>query len=203
MNARQILTSVRGFTVGEMAAALSVAGLLAGAAAPALQDYIDEARHARARQDVRAIASAMSRLEGDVLGQSAKPNGWATYELLVGAGEAPKAGGTGDGAWLAIPGTANVGLLDDQLVTNTAGYASRPARQVEWIRGWHGPYLEAGVGPDPWGHRYAINVQALAGGGSSTVVLSAGPNGLVETAFRSPVIVPGGDDLIALVATGR
>ena len=76
-------------------------------------------------------------------------------------------------------------------------------RQVEWIRGWHGPYLEAGIGADPWGHRYAVNVKALAGGGSSTVVLSAGPNGLIETAFQSPVIVPGGDDLIALVATGR
>ncbi len=200
MNARHLLTSVKGFTVVEMAAVLTVTSIMAGAAAPALQDYIDQARYSRARQDTHAIASAVSRLESDVLGQSTKENGWASFELLVSAGAVPKAGSGGDSAWL---GAANVGSLDDQLVTNAAGYASRPMRQVEWIRGWHGPYLEAGIGADPWGHRYAVNVKALAGGGSSTVVLSAGPNGLIETAFQSPVIVPGGDDLIALVATGR
>ncbi len=203
MSAKHLLKSVKGFTIAEMATMLTVTTIIAGAVAPSVQDYIAEARYTRAVQDTRTIATALSRFEGDVLGQSNKPRGWATFDVLVGGGAAPAVGTGGDAAWVAPLGSAHVGVLDDQLVTNAAGYSSNPQRQTSWIRGWHGPYIDAGIGPDPWGNRYAINVKALSSGASCTVVVSAGPNGLLETAFQGPVIIPGGDDLVALVAPAR
>lgn len=43
------------------------------------------------------------------------------------------------------------------------------------------PALEHAVGPDPWGNHYVAVVA-----GESVVVLSAGPNGVVETAIGAP-----------------
>ena len=202
-SATHLLKSVRGFTIAEMAMMLTVTTIVAGAAAPAVQDYVAQARYTRALHDARAIATAVSRFEGDVLGQSARARGWATFDLLVGEGATPGLGAGGDRLWLAPLGAARVGLLDEHLVTNAVGYSSNPPRQANFIRGWHGPYIESGIGPDPWGNRYAINVKALADGGSCTVVVSAGPNGKIETTYDGAVIVPGGDDLVALVAPPR
>ncbi|MCX6538376.1 MAG: hypothetical protein NT151_05505 [Acidobacteria bacterium] len=202
MNGRQLLKSVKGFTIAEMATMLTVTTIVAGVVAPSVQDYISEARFTRAFRDTHAIATAVSRFEGDVLGQSNKDRGWGTFDLLVGAGAVPTVGAGGDPAWVAPLGSAKVGALDDQLVTNAVGYSAFP-RQTNWIRGWHRPYIEAGIGPDPWGNRYATNVRALSSGASCTVVVSAGPNGQIETAFQGAAIVAGGDDLVALIAPAR
>lgn len=203
MNARHLLKSVRGFTIAEMATMLTVTTIVAGAAAPAVRDYINEARYTRAINDTHSIATALSRFEADVMGQSTKERGWATFDLLVGAGAVPAVGAGGDAAWTAAAGSRRVGSIDDHLVTNAAGYGALPPSQTNFIRGWHGPYLEAGIASDPWGNRYAINIKALADGTSCTVVVSAGPNGRIETAIQGQAILPGGDDLVALVAPAR
>jgi hypothetical protein len=182
---------------------LTVTTVVAGALTPVVQDQIAQARFTRALLDTQTIATAVSRFEADVLGQSSKPRGWATFDLLVGAGAAPAVGAGGDTAWAAPLGSAKTGSLDDQLVTNAAGYTSLPQRQTNWIRGWHGPYVGTGIASDPWGNRYAININALSSGASCTVVVSAGPNGQIETAFNGLVILPGGDDVVALVAPPR
>jgi type II secretory pathway pseudopilin PulG len=60
------------------------------------------------------------------------------------------------------------------------------------------------VSPDPWGNQYLIVVSAERGDG--VVVLSAGPNGVVETPFETAVgglrdpVTPAGDDIME---TGR
>jgi type II secretory pathway pseudopilin PulG len=203
MNTRHLLKSVSGFSAAEMAMMLTVTTIVAGTLTPVIQDQVAEARYTRAIHDTHTLATAISRFEGDVLGQANKDRGWATFDLLVGAGSAPAVGAGGDAAWVAPAGTANVGLLDDQLVTNAAGYRSLPQRQSNPIRGWHGPYVETGIGADPWGHRYAINIKALSSGASCAVVVSAGPNGQIETAFNGQVILAGGDDVVALVAPAR
>ncbi|MEW5984643.1 MAG: type II secretion system protein GspG [Acidobacteriota bacterium] len=198
MNWTSRLRSYVGMSLAEVSVVLSVGGVLASVAAPAIGDYIAEARYNKARQDTSVIASAFARFTGDVVEQSARDGGWATYQLLAGGGTVPALGSGGDGAWLASD-EAGVGSLDTQLVTNTAGYGVGPWRQVNPRRGWHGPYVQAGIGPDPWGRRYAINV----GGSGNILVLSAGPNGLVETAFNGNAIVPGGDDIAATVTSSR
>jgi type II secretory pathway pseudopilin PulG len=194
--------SARGFTLAEATVVLATLSVLGAAVAPAMNDYLAEARVVRARQDVHTIASALLRFTGDVGGQATKPGAWATFEVLAGAGTVPSVG-KGDRAWLAS-GPAQVGSLADQMVLNTPGYTMLPASQMTSPRGWHGPYLEAGVSADPWGHRYAVNVRALdAGQHASVIVLSAGPDGLVDTPFLSLAGVPGGDDLAALVFGAR
>jgi len=203
MKLQRLFAAMTGMSMVEVAAALTVSAVAAGAAAPAIQDYVTQARYTRAQQDVHTIAIAVARLESDVMGQSTRDRGWATFDLLVGPGAVPAAGQGGDSAWLVPAGSAKVGVLDDHLVTNTAGYTTHPPRQNTPIRGWHGPYIESGIPSDPWGNRYAVNSAALANGTSCTVVVSAGPNGVIETAFAGASITPGGDDVLALVGGVR
>ena len=94
-------------------------------------------------------------------------------DLLGGPGNTPEAPGVRQ--WV----DGRVGSLSD--------HVSRPLRS------------------DPWGNRYLVNVGALQtseADGASTEsralwVLSAGPNGLVETRFAAPTMsaVVGGDDI--------
>ncbi len=199
---RDWVRSVKGFTIAETAIVLAVASIVTAAVVPAVQDYVVEARLIKAREDTHTIAGAFGRFVGDVVGQSKKAGGWATFDLLVSLGEVPAVGSGGDTAWAAATGTAQVGLLGDQLIGNVPGYSTQRPSMVNWIRGWHGPYLEAGVGSDPWGHRYAVNVKWLGEPKAAAMVLSAGPNGTIETPYRTTTAVPGGDDLIGLVSPG-
>lgn len=84
---------------------------------------------------------------------------------------------------------------------------------------WRGPYITAPIDPDPWGMRYAVNVgfldpcargganAALAGGSPinvpgangmpyDVVVLSAGPDSEVDTAYMVDGQAPGDDDIL-------
>jgi len=87
-----------------------------------------------------------------------------------------------------------------------------------WAMGWHGPYFNKFM-PDPWGNRYQSNVFALhsyAGNiyTSAVIVLSAGPNGVVDTRFDlyyksiTKGGVPGsgyslgGDDMACVLSSG-
>ena len=67
---------------------------------------------------------------------------------------------------------------------------------------WRGAYLPGPIGPDPWGTRYAVNVEflarALGAGPSGNVndvfVISAGPDRVVDTRFDVDGATPGGSD---------
>lgn len=192
------LRSIRGISTIDTAAALTAVSILAGAAAPVVDDYVSRARVIRATHDVNAIAVALVNMTSDVTAQGRKQGGWATFDVLAGEGQMPTTGSGGDQAWLG----GNIGRLRDQLVLNGAGYDRRPMRVSE-PRGWHGPYIQNAIPVDPWGYAYLVNIRALASGASNTVVVSAGPNGVIETPFEGQAIVPGGDDYVALVSTGN
>lgn len=77
---------------------------------------------------------------------------------------------------------------------------------------WRGAYLTAIIGPDPWGNRYMSNVEFLGHPAGSTpsendvFVLSAGPNGRVDTAFAAttPTFATDNvDDIHAAVSGGQ
>jgi hypothetical protein len=57
--------------------------------------------------------------------------------------------------------------------------------------------IDAAAQPDPWGNAYLVNVAALPSAGT-VWVLSAGPDGIVQTPFVSPG-APLGDDRAAPV----
>jgi type II secretory pathway pseudopilin PulG len=113
--------------------------------------------------------------------------------------------------------------MSAQFVDNVPGYAGPDGSAAGpfFGTGWRGAYLSPPIGPDPWGRRYLVNTAFLAaaadaapgvgegqrsGGWSRDVMcLSAGPNGLYETAFGGTAgggTARRGDDLVFVVSGG-
>lgn len=74
---------------------------------------------------------------------------------------------------------------------------------------WRGPYLTAPLPPDPWGNRYAVNVEFMdpvadsvgsAGWAHGVVALSAGPDGEIDTPFAADALRPGDDDILYVLS---
>ena len=70
-------------------------------------------------------------------------------------------------------------------------------------------YVSQPLRSDPWGNRYLVNMGVLQAGEADEAstepralwVLSAGPNGLIETVYAAPALsaVVGGDDIGARI----
>ena len=151
-------------------------------------------------------------------------------DLLVSAGAVPAVGVTrlsGSPDWgAAVVAASGVQRLEYFLVENTpsgtSANAYRTAANMNVLGnfdpdsgatfnsefGWRGAYLPGQIGPDPWGRRYAVNVEflarALGAGPSGNVndvfVVSAGPNGMTDTRFDIDGVTAGGDDIIFVVS---
>jgi hypothetical protein len=192
-----------GFSATEIATIIAAASLLTAAVKPAVSDYVANAKSVKASHDARAIATAFVRLAGDVTGAARQQAGLAQHSLLVSDGEVPDLGRGGDPMWLMqspgdgrASGSHRLGLLQEYLVgSQDAGWRA-PI-------GWRGPYIDETITADPWNHRYGVNVETFfRAGRNETIVLSAGPNGLVETPFAHRGARAGGDDIVALVSAG-
>jgi type II secretory pathway pseudopilin PulG len=113
----------------------------------------------------------------------------------------PSVGLTGAGVrpWVTI---SNFDLLDNHLRVDVRNY---PVAIGGPGTGWNGPYLAREITGDPWGRAYLVNVGFLRGTplGSdrcrdcAVFVISAGPNGMLETPFQQPITNASvfGDDL--------
>jgi hypothetical protein len=187
-----------GFTATEVTTVLTAITILSGVAAPAVNNYVEDAKLIRARSDVRTISISLVRLFSDVGVQRARESGWASYDLLVGAGLAPMTDTPAARRWGPSGSAAGVGTLDDQLVTNGAKYSPREARSQF---GWRGAYLQDPVTADPWGQRYAVNVAAMKSHAFDTVTLSAGPDGIVQSPFERDGLPTIGDDIVSVVSS--
>lgn len=204
------LASACGFSTTETATILSALSILAATASPVAMDYLEQARCTRATIEVRVIGTGLVRMLSDI-GERAiyrdpsKRSPEGLVELLVSDGEAPGLGPNGDPRWLASPDGTKVALLEDYLVYNTVGYKTELEGDGAGSRrefAWRGPYIQPPISPDPWGNRYAINVRfLLRSARGSVVVVSAGRDELVDTAYESPLIRPGGDDIVFLVSS--
>jgi hypothetical protein len=183
--------------VTEVTTILTALTILSGVAAPAVTTYIEDAKLVRARGDVRTIAISLVRLMSDVGPERSREDGWATYDLLVGAGLTPTADGASARGWVST--AATVGRLDDHLIVNGPAY---PTRQPRAQFGWRGAYIQDPVASDPWGQRYAVNVAAMHSPVFDTVTLSAGPDGIVASAFERDGLPTAGDDIVSLVSSG-
>jgi prepilin-type N-terminal cleavage/methylation domain-containing protein len=196
-----------GFTLIELTVVLAVIVTLALVLTPSIANSINEARIARARNDCQTIASGITQFYRDTgffpVWKRSQSGGAGTpdsrLQVLVSQGNVPAE----DVASLWATGVA--GSLSDQLVTNAPGYTLRSPSS---LFGWNGPYFSSPLGADPWGNRYSVNVAlidlspgaATAGGQAKMAVwvLSAGPNGIVETPFAASILTavrPGGDDI--------
>jgi type II secretory pathway pseudopilin PulG len=152
-------------------------------------------------------------------------------DLLVSSGAVPTASvarATAGSDWDDVVDNASVQRLEYFLVANTpsnvAANAYRTAASMSVAtefdpdsgalynaeHAWRGSYLPGPIGPDPWGTRYAVNVEFLArapGAGPSgsvndVFVISAGPDRVVDTRFDIDGATPGNSDLIHVLWGG-
>ena len=175
---------------------LTVMSIFGAVATPSVDDYLAQARLVRVNNDVRTIATSMVRLFNDVGAERRLPKGWASYDLLVGPGGLPQSADASAEEWTKAD-DATVGHLDHHLIHNGAGYATPAAPGL----GWRGAYLQQPVSTDPWGARFAVNVRAMHTPYADTVVLSAGPNGVIESPFERDGLPTSGDDVVGLIAS--
>lgn len=201
--------SARGYTVVEVVIALAAVILLAATLSPLAIKYVRDARIARAQTDIRVIGGAIKKFEQDLArfpmftsGAGILSDNTANIGRLQGPGALPSE--VTVSAWTAAsPADADCSQscvadsLVNQLIANGSAYPTSTSSATPFV--WKGPYLER-VETDPWGNAYLVNIiHAKSTSTDALFVLSAGPNGTVETAFDVPtttLLTPGGDDIV-------
>ena len=198
-------SSNRGVTLIEATIVLTVVAILASASAPTVSRSLQRARLARAFTDTSAIKTAIDTFITEFSGSftpfttNGLNAGGLTVEVLISDGDIP-ALGSGNASWRnprAVGAAPVVDYMERHLVTNGVAYNTAACVLNNC---WRGAYLSAPIDPDPWGNRYAVNVNFLRNTTTNdTFVLSAGPDEEVDTAYTVNGAVPGDDDIIAVV----
>lgn len=209
-----------GFTLLEIIVVLAVLSALAAMLSPVAFRFIDDANKTKTQTDVTAIAAAINQMYKDT-------GRWPFYK--VGTGKMAFEPSTdafiltsndncsmadadigacdtkapNDGGQLIGWNTSGVKAdsLTNQLIKGNGGtpYA------VTGAKAWKGPYLTAIPATDAWDRSYVVNIINADPADltpSWVLVLSAGPNGIIETNANTTATantVAGGDDVIARV----
>lgn len=199
----------KGFTLLELVLVLAVFAIISSVLVPMAVGMLEDADRAQAEADVRQLATALTRFYGDL---KRLPSCAGDDCSRIGQPDALAFLASGDGAgelsrWYPAesPGLQarwNLGArhhLSRAARNNAFNHLIRndpnadgviDARDYPRTRpGWQGPYLSH-LGLDPWGRSYIIAVGWI---------LSAGPNGLLETA--PDALSLGGDD-VGLIFAG-
>lgn len=176
------LREQQGFTLIEVIVVAGIIAILAGILVPLIFKEIDESKITRAAADIRSISTAIMVLKKDtgnwpnLDGSTVDCN--PTITLLFGDGNMP--------GNMAAQGYNQItsSLFDSYLSEEGTGcYGAK----------WKGPYM-AHVGKDPWGNAYINNADAYATT-NPVWLISAGPNGILETPANSTAIAAGIDDV--------
>ncbi|MCR4309303.1 MAG: type II secretion system protein GspG [Deltaproteobacteria bacterium] len=186
----------KGFTLIEVVVVVAVIAILAAVLTPYITKYIDDSKIAKARNEAQVIGAAMTNFYKDV-------GEWPNHNPTTTTGAAVAAvvlyTGTVTPATAAIfttppavvpvvqPWTGTVYTLDNSLLVNGASGNAYPQRADMQ---WKGPYAGSALPADPWGKPYVVNITATGG---PIWVLSAGPNGKVQTRVIDNVVL--GDDI--------
>lgn len=201
------LASDAGLTLVEVTLMLIVSMSLVAALVPTLSSTIRRAEIVAATAAMTDIRNQVIKTLEDVNYTTFTITGTKTgtdVQLLVSDGDTPRectAIATACTSWQAA--VDNVGGLTDfierHLVTNNPRGSALNFYPVTGNNIWKGPYLNSPNDPDPWGNRYMVNVQFMNNNTNDVVVLSAGPDEAINTAFAANPLAAGGDDLIVLV----
>lgn len=186
-----------GFTLLEITIILAVMAVLGLILTPSVVNFINNSRLTRAQSDVQVLANAVADFYEDN-GFFPKYNDPAKTQeiaLLVTPGAVPDSGqGTATERW-TVEDASLVDLLSNQLVNNRpgGGNVGYPLKVGIGATGWAGPYISSTVSEDPWGNRYAINVEFLEPMPGATEpdgqekravwAMSAGPDAIVNTVY--------------------
>lgn len=214
----------QGFTLVEVVVVIAVVALLSAIIVPMVAKQIDDAKIGRAKNECVVIGSAIGQFYKDVgVFPAAKDStgrvdhslyGLVSGTAVVTVGTATTAlsygfTATGNDDWYDGGQTASADLLDvfdNHLNVNTPEGATGAAYATTGEFRWRGPYL-APINKDPWGHYYMCNIRAAYNGtNTQCVVMSAGPNGSIDTAYTAArngtaatTTEPTSDDIWAVV----
>ncbi len=208
------------FTLVEIIVVLAIVAAMAAVLAPLAFSYLQDARKTQAQNDANQIASAIGKFLRDT-GLPPYKNNTSSSKipakesadfdcLYSAAGNDPATttdATTGD-SWTSgagvqcQAGSTTRDSLENHLINDTPGGSSTKAYATTGKTAWKGPYLPS-IPADPWGNHYLVNIgKADPGAGKAMWVISAGPNGQLETgsdATATSTISVVGDDIIARV----
>jgi hypothetical protein len=173
---------------------------------PSVIKHLDDSKRARAKNDCLVIGSAIGNFYKDT-GRMPTMNasGAQNLLLLVSEGNIP-AHAAGVTNWYTATTNARVDLLSNHLSADTPKSQTTNIYPTTGDFAWRGSYLTE-FPADPWGNRYAVNIGNTYNNTNAALsyavwVLSAGPNGTLETEFNPNVpavgttLVTGGDDIV-------
>jgi len=154
---------------------LSILVSLAGVLIPMVGAEVAGSQRDQALADMQQVVSGLRDYSNSTLYLPTGTEGRTNVSWLYGPGELPS------GNPFASGGEGHA--LEDVLLND--GMAGPR---------WDGPYFSGPLDADPWGHAYLLNVEGLVTGRESAMVLSAGPDGVVDTAAEDRQAR--GDDII-------
>ena len=216
--------SERGFTLVEVSILLTVVVVLSAVIAPVLSSTLADAREEAARMEMTAIAKALRSFLDDigcffVPQHDGGDDGWRRARAVRAPAQAPPrlptaGGGRGrvaSAAYAASPCAAgNVCSGDPVEILVSAGDIPSlgPSGAREWVEPPDGEWVDFLeyflVSNTPGGDRYMVNTALLARDtGEDVVILSAGPDQEVDSAFFMDGFVAGDDDLALLFSSGK
>ncbi len=175
---------------------LACISLLVTILVPVVIKNIEDDKYLRARSDIKEIQAAMAQFRTDVGDWPTRNDSGIQNRIAV-------LYSSGDDDSAVIPPGAyypvdesRCDLLADHLIHNHQGYPSWTGRA-----GWNGQYLKSDL-LDPWGNSYLVYTAGfwLEGSDPDTDfteawILSAGPDGNMQTFASDEIIAPESDDI--------
>lgn len=194
-------------TTLELVTMLAISMTVVTALVPVMRPVLRRAEISRAHYEMLAIAFEINEELTDLgnFSNGFTVNGVRTgtqVQLLVSDGDTPRElQGSGSNLWQRpVDNTSGVvDFLERHMATNNPRGDSGNAYPTSGGNSWRGAYMTGPIDPDSWGNRYAVNTDYLDANNNDVVVLSAGPNEIIETAWAANPLAAGGDDLIQLV----
>lgn len=169
----------QGFTLIEVIVVAAIIAILAGILVPLILKEIDESKITRTYADARSISNAVLIFKKDTAQWPMLDGACTPSQTLIKGSTGNDPGGLGAQFW----DITSVGSFDDHLVQdNNECYGTM----------WKGSYI-ALISADPWGNVYVSNVKNFPIPNAPVWIISAGPNGTIDTNAGSSVLE--GDDI--------
>lgn len=170
----------RGFTLIEVIVVAAIIAILAGILVPMIFNQIDEAKIARAQGDCKSISTAIMTFRKDTSKWPYFMPGdcTQTYTTIQGGGSTPPTDNL-VGAWGISLNDISLGLI-----LNLSNI--QPPVAQSCYNDKAKSYLPE-AGADPWGKQYIVNAANFAGT-NPVWIISAGPNGCIDTSVNSSTL---------------
>lgn len=197
-------------TLIEVVSVFAILSVLAFALASSIGPRMEANRVKRATRDVETIARALRvfwRTTGVWPCKDASGDVDGLRVLCSGPNLPGSNPWSGSSAWWSAFTSGDADVFDHHLFANRPGANVSASYAASGVKAWRGPYTHA-CPLDPWGRPYVALVAAgrASASGSDPVqllVLSAGPNGAIDTPASGAASVALQADDIGLVAWRR